>query len=158
MERLASRMAYGSASPRDVLQLVATLEHAKPILDLAVSLNSYPEFSQVPDCQGLYNEIKNAIVENPPLTLKEGGVFNDGYNQELDEVRRIAKKGKDFILELEAKERERTGVKSLKVGYKGLFLAILSKFVMGIYQISKMNLDIMQNKHLPMQQDLLHKN
>lgn len=121
MERLASRMAYGSASPRDVLQLVATLEHAKPILDLAVSLNSYPEFSQVPDCQGLYNEIKNAIIENPPLTLKEGGVFNDGYNQELDEVRRIAKKGKDFILELEAKERERTGVKSLKVGYNRIF-------------------------------------
>ena len=121
MERLASRMAYGNASPRDVLQLVATLEHAKPILDLATSLNSYPEFNKVPDCQELYNEIKNAIIENPPLTLKEGGVFNDGYNQELDEVRRIAKKGKDFILELEAKERERTGVKSLKVGYNRVF-------------------------------------
>lgn len=121
MERLASRMAYGNASPRDVLQLVATLEHAKPILDLASSLNSYPEFNDVPDCQELYNEIKNAIIENPPLTLKEGGVFNDGYNQELDEVRKIAKQGKDFILELEAKERERTGVKSLKVGYNRAF-------------------------------------
>lgn len=121
MERLASRMAYGNASPRDVLQLVATLEHAKPILDLASSLNSYQEFNDVPDCQELYNEIKNAIIENPPLTLKEGGVFNDGYNQELDEVRKIAKQGKDFILELEAKERERTGVKSLKVGYNRVF-------------------------------------
>ena len=121
MERLASRMAYGNASPRDVLQLVATLEHAKPILDLATTLNSYPEFTQTPDCQELYNEIKNAIIENPPLTLKEGGVFNDGYNQELDEVRKIAKRGKDFILELEAKERERTGVKSLKVGYNRIF-------------------------------------
>ena len=121
MERLASRMAYGNASPRDVLQLVATLEHAKPILDLASSLNSYPEFNDVPDCQELYNEIKNAIIENPPLTLKEGGVFNDGYNQELDEVRKISKQGKDFILELEAKERERTGVKSLKVGYNRVF-------------------------------------
>lgn len=121
MERLASRMAYGNASPRDVLQLVATLEHAKPILDLASSLNSYPEFNDVTDCQELYNEIKNAIIENPPLTLKEGGVFNDGYNQELDEVRKIAKQGKDFILELEAKERERTGVKSLKVGYNRVF-------------------------------------
>ena len=121
MERLASRMAYGNASPRDVLQLVATLEHARPILDLASSLNSYPEFNEVPDCQELYNEIKNAIIENPPLTLKEGGVFNDGYNQELDEVRKIAKQGKDFILELEAKERERTGVKSLKVGYNRVF-------------------------------------
>ena len=121
MERLASRMAYGNASPRDVLQLVATLEHARPILDLASSLNSYPEYNDVPDCQELYNEIKNAIIENPPLTLKEGGVFNDGYNQELDEVRKIAKQGKDFILELEAKERERTGVKSLKVGYNRVF-------------------------------------
>ena len=121
IERLASRMAYGNASPRDVLQLVATLEHAKPILNLASSLNSYPEFNEVPDCQELYNEIKNAIIENPPLTLKEGGVFNDGYNQELDEVRKIAKQGKDFILELEAKERERTGVKSLKVGYNRVF-------------------------------------
>ena len=121
MERLASRMAYGNASPRDVLQLVATLEHAKSILDLVSSLNSYPEFNDVPDCQELYNEIKNAIIENPPLTLKEGGVFNDGYNQELDEVRKIAKQGKDFILELEAKERERTGVKSLKVGYNRVF-------------------------------------
>lgn len=121
MERLASRMAYGNASPRDVLQLVATLEHARPILDLASSLNSYPEFNEVPDCQELYNEIKNAIIENPPLTLKEGGVFNDGYNQELDEVRKIAKQGKVFILELEAKERERTGVKSLKVGYNRVF-------------------------------------
>lgn len=121
MERLASRMAYGNASPRDVLQLVATLEHAKPILDLASSLNSYPEFNDVPDCQELYNEIKNAIIENPPLTLKEGGVFNGGYNQELDEIRKIAKQGKDFILELEAKERERTGVKSLKVGYNRVF-------------------------------------
>ena len=121
MERLASRMAYGNASPRDVLQLVATLEHAKPILDLASSLNSYPEFNDVPDCQELYNEIKNAIIENPPISLKEGGVFNDGYNQELDEVRKIAKQGKDFILELEAKERERTGVKSLKVGYNRVF-------------------------------------
>ena len=121
MERLASRMAYGNASPRDVLQLVATLENAKPILDLATSLNSYPEFLSVPTCQDLYNEIKNAIVENPPLTLKEGGVFNDGYDQELDEVRKIAKQGKDFILELEAKERERTGVKSLKIGYNRVF-------------------------------------
>ena len=121
MERLASRMAYGNASPRDVLQLVATLEHAKPILDLATTFESYPEFKTVPTCQNLYEEIKDAIVENPPLTLKEGGVFKDGYNFQLDEIRKIAKQGKDFILELEAKERERTGVKSLKIGYNRVF-------------------------------------
>ena len=83
-------------------------------------LKTHVDISQNDEYQ-LYNEIKNAIVENPPLTLKEGGVFNDGYNQELDEVRKIAKQGKDFILELEAKERERTGVKSLKVGYNRVF-------------------------------------
>ena len=75
MERLASRMAYGNASPRDVLQLKATLEHAAPILDLAVKLDSFPEFQTVPDCQELFEEIKDAIVNEPPLTLKEGGVF-----------------------------------------------------------------------------------
>lgn len=121
MERLASRMAYGNASPRDVLQLVATLEHAAPILELSSALTSYPEFLSTPTCRGLYDEIKNAIVENPPLTLKEGGVFKDGYSAELDEIRTIAKQGKDFILELETKERERTGVKSLKIGYNRVF-------------------------------------
>lgn len=121
MERLASRIAYGSASPRDVLQLVTTLEHAKPILELSAQLKSYPEFQSVPDCQELYNEIQGAIVENPPLTLKDGGVFTEGYSEKLDEIRSIAKQGKDFILQLEAKERERTGVKSLKVGYNRVF-------------------------------------
>lgn len=120
MERLASRMAYGNASPRDVLQLTISLEHAKP-LELAQQLSSYPEFKTTPDCQALYQEIKGAIVENPPLSLKEGGVFSDGYSEELDQLRQIAKKGSDFILELEAKERERTGVKSLKIGYNRVF-------------------------------------
>ena len=121
IERLASRMAYGNASPRDVLQLVATLEHAKPILDLSLQLKSFPEFKNTPDCQSLYLEIKDAIIENPPLSLKEGGVFKDGYNQQLDELRTISEKGKNFILDLEAKERERTGIKSLKIGYNRIF-------------------------------------
>ena len=121
MERLASRIAYGNASPRDVLQLVASLEHAQPILELASQLDSYPEFQTIPTCQSLYNQIKEAIVENPPLTLKEGGVFKDGYNAQLDEVRQMANEGKNFILQLEAKERERTGVKSLKIGYNRVF-------------------------------------
>ena len=121
MERLASRIAYGNASPRDVLQLVSSLEHAQPILELASQLESYPEFQTVPTCRNLYNEICQAIVENPPLTLKEGGVFRDGYNATLDEVRKIANEGKNFVLSLEAKERERTGVKSLKIGYNRVF-------------------------------------
>ncbi|MDO4467417.1 MAG: DNA mismatch repair protein MutS [Bacillota bacterium] len=121
MERLASRMAYGTASPRDVLQLAASLEHAKPILDLAQALESYPEFTTIDPCQSLFNEIQGAIIENPPMNLKEGGVFTTGYNKELDELREIAANGKNFILSLENKERERTGVKSLKIGYNRVF-------------------------------------
>ncbi len=121
MERLASRMAYGNASPRDVLQLKATLEHAAPILDLAVKLDSFPEFQMVPDCQELFEEIKDAIVNEPPLTLKEGGVFQEGYHQKLDELRKFADRGQQYILDLEAKERERTGIKSLKIGYNRVF-------------------------------------
>lgn len=121
MERLASRMAYGNASPRDVLQLKSTLEHAAPILDLAVKLDSFPEFQTVPDCQELFEEIKDAIVNEPPLTLKEGGVFQEGYHQKLDELRQFADRGQQYILDLEAKERERTGIKSLKIGYNRVF-------------------------------------
>ncbi|MBB5183832.1 DNA mismatch repair protein MutS [Catenisphaera adipataccumulans] len=121
MERLASRISYGNAGPRDILQLTASLEHAKPILELAAALTSYPELQDVPTCYDLYEEIQGAIVEDPPLTLKDGGVFTDGYSAELDEARQIAKKGKDYILEIEAKERERTGIKALKIGYNRVF-------------------------------------
>ena len=121
MERLASRMAYGNASPRDVQQLTISLEHAKPLLEYASQLDSYPEFKTCPSCEELYLKMQGAIVENPPLTLKDGGVFNDGYSQELDQLRQIAKKGNDYILEIENKERERTGIKSLKIGYNRVF-------------------------------------
>ena len=99
MERLASRIAYGNASPRDVLQLTASLEHAAPILELAAKLGSYPEFQTIPANEDLYNEIKDAIVEEPPLTMKDGGVFKTGYSGELDEVRKIAEDGQTYILE-----------------------------------------------------------
>lgn len=121
MERLASRMAYGNASPRDVLQLVTTLEHAKPILEYAQKLDSYPEFKEIPDCHDLYLEIQNAIADNPPISLKEGGIFKDGYNETLDELRKISNEGKNYILEIENKEREKTGIKSLKIGYNRVF-------------------------------------
>ena len=69
----------------------------------------------------LHDLIDGAIVEEPPLTVKDGGVFVDGYNERLDELRRISRDGKSWILELEARERERTGVKSLKIGYNRVF-------------------------------------
>ena len=121
MERLASRIAYGNASPRDVLQLVSSLEHASPLMDYASKLNAYPEFKTIDRGQALYEQIKNAIQEEPSLNLKEGGVIQQGYSQKLDLLREKAEHGQSFILELESRERERTGIKSLKVGYNRVF-------------------------------------
>ena len=91
------------------------------IFDVFKDCASYSEFKDIDPCSELYDMINGAIVDNPPLTLKDGGVFVDGYNEELDRVREIGKHGKDWILELENKERERTGVKSLKIGYNRVF-------------------------------------
>lgn len=133
MERLSARVAYGSANPRDILRLIKTLEHAPMIFDLFKDCTSYHEFQEIDTCQALYDVIQGAIVENPPLTFKDGGIFVEGYNEELDHVREIGKNGKNWILALENKERERTGVKSLKIGYNRVF---------GYYiEVTKANLD-----------------
>lgn len=121
LERLSARVAYGNANPRDILRLVKTLEHAPMIFDIFQSCESYHEFQKIDMCLELFQILNGAIIDNPPLTLKEGGVFVDGYHEELDELRRIRKSGKNWILELENKERERTGVKSLKIGYNRVF-------------------------------------
>ena len=121
MERLSARVAYGSANPRDILRLVKTLEHTPQIFELFHDCSAYEEFQTIDPCRELYDMIEGAIIDNPPLTLKDGGVFVEGYNEELDQVRKIGKNGKNWILELENKERERTGVKSLKIGYNRVF-------------------------------------
>ena len=121
LERLSARVAYGSANPRDILRLVKTLEHTPQIFELFHNCSAYEEFQTIDPCRELYDMIEGAIIDNPPLTLKDGGVFVEGYNEELDQVREIGKNGKNWILELENKERERTGVKSLKIGYNRVF-------------------------------------
>ena len=121
LERLSARVAYGNANPRDILRLVKTLEHAPQIFDIMKECPSYQEFQQIDPCTSLYDVLQGAIIENPPLHVKDGGVFVDGYHEELDRLREIGKNGKHWILELEAKEKERTGVKSLKIGYNRVF-------------------------------------
>lgn len=121
LDRLASRIAYGNASPRDVLQLSVSLGHLRPLFDYAASITAYPEWTDTPDCQTLYNEIKDAIVEEPPLSMKDGGIFRAGYDSQLDQLRDLSDKGNNFILELEQKERDRTGIKNLKIGYNRVF-------------------------------------
>lgn len=121
LERLAARISYGSASPRDVLQLVESIEHAAPVLEMAAQLESYPQLQKVDSCMDLYDEIHTAIREDPPLTLKDGDVFCRGYNAELDEIRKLADESSQAILEMEQRERQKTGIKSLKIGYTRVF-------------------------------------
>ena len=138
LERLSARVAYGSANPRDILRLVKTLEHTPQIFELFHNCSAYEEFQTIDPCRELYDMIEGAIIDNPPLTLKDGGVFVEGYNEELDQVREIGKNGKNWILELENKERERTGVKSLKIGYNRVF---------GYYiEVTKTNLDSIKDE------------
>lgn len=121
MERLAARISYQSASPRDILQLVSSLEHARPILELAAALTSFPSIQNVDPCTDLYDHLKGALVEDPPLTLKDGNVIAPGFNKELDEIRHLADESSDALLELESREKEKTGIKNLKVGYNRVF-------------------------------------
>lgn len=138
MERLSARVAYGSANPRDILRLIKTLEHTPQIFELFHDCSAYEEFQSIDPCRELYDMIEGAIIDNPPLTLKDGGVFVESYNEELDQVREIGKNGKNWILELENKERERTGVKSLKIGYNRVF---------GYYiEVTKTNLDSIKDE------------
>ena len=138
MERLSARVAYGSANPRDILRLIKTLEHTPQIFELFHDCSAYEEFQSIDPCRELYDMIEGAIIDNPPLTLKDGGVFVEGYNEELDQVHEIGKNGKNWILELENKERERTGVKSLKIGYNRVF---------GYYiEVTKTNLDSIKDE------------
>ena len=120
LERLSARIAYGNATPRDILRLISTLKYAPMILNVFENCNAISHL-KCDVCADLYDKISDIIVENPPLNLKEGGVFKEGYNAELDACRALKDNGQDFILGLEAKERERTGVTSLKIGYNRVF-------------------------------------
>ena len=121
MERLIARVAYGSANAIDCIRLQQSLAEAPKILDYLKEVNAYPEWKLLDVCADLEAILENAFVENPPISIKEGGMFVDGYSSELDECRRIQKEGKTWILQLESKEREKTGIKNLKVGYNRVF-------------------------------------
>lgn len=137
LERLSARVAYGTANPRDIQRFVKTLEHVPMIFSLFQDCPSYQEMKQIDQCQTLYEQLKGAIVENPPLNLKEGGVFVEGYNEELDRLRKIGQSGKQWILELESKERERTQVKSLKIGYNRVFGYYIEVTKANLHQIKE---------------------
>lgn len=120
LQRLIARCALNSASPIDTLRLSKTLVEVPEIIQ-AVESDEFKEYTKVDTLNDLRDLLNGAIVDNPPSTLSDGGVFKDGYNKELDEARSIQKNGRAFIASLESKERERTGIKTLKIGYNRVF-------------------------------------
>lgn len=121
LERLSARIAYGNANPRDIQRLSKTLACVPAVFELWKDCNAYPQFQSVDQLQDLHDQIQGIIVEEAPIGIRDGGIFVEGYNDELDRVREIGKNGKNWILELENKERERTQIKSLKIGYNRVF-------------------------------------
>ncbi len=135
IERLTGRVALGSASARDLLQLKKSLSHLPQILEILKKIE-YHSLYEVP--YDLYNLLDKSISEDAPLTLKEGSLIKDGYSSELDELKDLRKNGKDFIAKFENEERIRTGIKNLKVGYNRVF---------GYYiEVSKGNIDMVKDE------------
>lgn len=124
MERLLGKVSFGTLNGKDAAQLRRTLQQL-PKLKQALLASGHPDLhvlgehlQEVADCRELLEE---AIAEQPPMTLKEGGVIRSGYHAKLDEFRYAATNGKDWLAELEQKERERLGAKNLKIGYNRVF-------------------------------------
>ena len=118
LERLSSRICYGNLNARDLIQLKTTLKALPEINNILTELK-YGKNIETLD--GLYNLLSSSINETPPLSIKEGSLIKEGYSKELDELRSISSGSKDFILNLEQEERERTGIKNLRVGFNKVF-------------------------------------
>ena len=117
LERLSGRIAFGNANARDLLQLKNSL---KVLPDIKNILNAI-KFKDIETLNDLYELLEDSIYENPPITIKEGYLIKEGFNKELDELKNIRTNGKDFIARFEAEEKEKTGIKTLKVGYNKVF-------------------------------------
>lgn len=135
LERLTSRLVYGTGNARDLIALKRSLLQVPKIQALLEQEESaLTEYIQkLNPLNELTEIIERAIVENPPVSVREGGLIKAGFNAELDELRQTNKDGKSWIAALEASERDRTGIKSLKVGFNKVF---------GYYiEVTKANLD-----------------
>lgn len=118
LERLSGRIAFGNANARDLIQLKNSLKVLPHMKELLESIHYYQTIETLDD---LYHLLEQSIYENPPVSVKEGYLIKEGYNAELDELKSLRKGGKDFVAQFEATEREKTGIKNLKVGYNRVF-------------------------------------
>lgn len=124
LERLAGRVAFGSVNGRDLIQLKTSLMQVPQIRQLLTGINQGEWNDLLVDMEpmdDLVNLIEKAITDDAPLQITEGNVIKDGYNEQLGQYREAMKNGKTWLAELEAREREATGIKTLKVGYNRVF-------------------------------------
>jgi DNA mismatch repair protein MutS len=143
IERLASRVNSKTANPRDLVAIKNSLVHLPKIKKvLGASKNPFLKSLslEIHECLGTRALIEKNIFENPPLSLNDGGIIKDGCHSEVDELRKISKRGKDFIADLEQKEKQQTGINSLKIGYNRVF---------GYYiEITKANLHMVPDRYI----------
>ena len=135
LERLCGRISLGSANAKDLIQLKNSLKILPEVNEILKKI----KFTTIPDVSDLYNLLEASLYEDPPQTLKEGYLIKSGFNQELDELKDLRSGGKEFISSYEQSERERTGIKNLKVGFNKVF----GYFI----EISKGNLPLVKEEY-----------
>ena len=124
IERLAGKMAFGNANARDMITLknsLYKLPEVKKILQECKSPMLMELCENLDELQDIYTLIDNAIVEDPPMAIKDGGIIKLGYDEEIDKLKTAQTEGKNWLIQLEADEKERTGIKNLKVGFNKVF-------------------------------------
>ncbi len=124
IERLAGKMAYGNANARDMITLknsLLKLPEVKNILSNCKSEMLKELYEDLDVLQDIYELIEKAIVDDPPMGVKDGGIIKMGYDEEIDHLKTATTEGKNWIIQLEAEEKEKTGIKNLKVGFNKVF-------------------------------------
>ena len=134
LERLITRVTYQTANPRDLIAFRNSIHMLPPIKTLMSDFHSpllKRLYEQLDTLDELYELIERSIAEEPPLTLHDGGILKEGYNEEVDRLRKAKTDGKSWLADLEAKEREKTGIKNLKIKYNkvfGYYLEVTNSF------------------------------
>ncbi len=123
IERLVGRVSYGNVNARDLIQLKHSISEIPNIKSLLESMNDVAsnQFSSLEPLEDLLQVLEDSLIEEPPISIKDGGLFKQGFSKQLDEYLEASKNGKDWLAQLQAKERERTGIKSLKISFNKVF-------------------------------------
>ena len=143
IERLAGKMAYGNANARDMITLknsLARLPEVRKVLENCTSPMLKDIYDNLDELQDIYELIEKSIVDDPPMTVKDGGIIKMGYDEEVDKLKTATTEGKNWIIQLEADEKEKTGIKNLKVGFNKVF----GYFI----EVTKSNLDQVPERYI----------